>query len=399
MSFRSHGSTRTVFAFGLLGAAAIGLWSLARERPEPAAPEPVTNAPVPLVVERHRVLPGSSPAAARANSPPAAGVPSWVELNNEATNDLARGDLALAVDKLERCREGSPENGVFTGNLVEALVRLARLEHERGQLESAVEHLARAIELGTEREDLAVLQRILARWRSELELGRDDWTEGSNRFELTYDTDREDILHHSHEILEHLEMCYDDLVRWFGSDPLVGGAAIRVVLYGPEDFDRLTGLGDWAAGVFDGVVRVSVHDLAGGQDWRAVLRHELVHAFVQGLARHDVPGWLNEGLAQILENRPGEVARAQRLLSKEELVPLERLVGSLAGWNDSAAIARAYAQSLLFVDYLRQTYGDEALRRLLLGLGLGRTPEDAFLEWTSVSLAVAFEDWRDSAWR
>jgi tetratricopeptide (TPR) repeat protein len=320
----------------------------------------------------------------------------WVELNNDALTDLTAGDLTAAIEKLARCLAAEPHNAVFRGNLAEALVRLARIEHERGQLESALENLARAIELGALREDHDVLLRIHARWERELELGHDDWTEGSNRFELTFDTDREDILDRSHEVLEHLELSYEDLVRWFGSDPIARGAGtpIRVVLYDPEDFDRLTGLGDWASGVFDGVVRVSVRDLAAGQGWRSVLVHELVHAFVQALGGQDVPGWLNEGLAQMLEGPPGEIARLSGSLRGAELFGLDALAGSLAGWEDRSSIARAYAQSLVFVDYLRRAYGEEGLRRMLAGLAAGETAAAAFERFSSVPLATAFEDWR-----
>jgi len=384
----------------LSGVALLVVWSLTR----PRAPDVPAQAPGPVPVqprlaERHALAPLPGVAAPRPVNPAAAVVDAWVELNNEATNDLTAGDLQAAVTKLERCHDAVPESPVFRGNLVEALVRLSKREHERGELENAVAHLSRAVTLGGEREDIEVLRRILERWQRELELGSDDWKEGSGRFELAFDTDRADILHHSHEVLEHLELSYDDLVRWFGVDPLPDGPAIRVVIYGPEDFDHLTGLGDWAAGVFDGVVRISVTDLTRGQGWREVLVHELVHAFVQARCGSAVPGWLNEGLAQLLEGRPSEIVRARERLQGAELYPLASLAGSLAGWEDSAAIGRAYAQSLLFVAYLRETYGDEALRRMLAGIREGRSPAQGFQDWTHVALDVAFQDWRDALGR
>lgn len=371
---------------------ALVAWTLvgSEDQSLPAAPPAVV---VPHVAERRPLEPGHAVASLAHEGRPAGPEPaSWVELNNEATTDLTRGDLALAVEKLERCRAAEPENAIFTGNLVESLVRQARLEHDQGELEGAVEHLGRAVLLGEARADIDVLRRILERWRRELELGQDDWTEGSDRFELAYDTKRTDILHHSYEVLEHLELCYDDLVRWFETDPLAG-SRVRVVLYEPDDFDRLTGLGDWAAGVFDGVVRVSVRDLIGSRDWRYVLRHELVHAFVQALAGNGVPGWLNEGVAQWLEQRPGEIQRLGERLEAESLFSLSELTGSLTTWHDSEAIGRAYAESLLFVDYLQRTYGDEALRRMLPSTSRGLVAASAFQEWTSVPLDVAFQDW------
>lgn len=366
-------------------------WLLRARGSQPTELEP---APIraPQLAARRVLAPGvASPAAEVGSAAPRA---AWVELNNEATTDLTAGDLAVAIAKFERCWAAEPESAVFTGNLAEALVRLARFEHERGELAPAIEHLARALELGGARTDVEILRRMLERWRRELELGQDDWTDDSSRFELTFDTGRSDILHHSHEVLEHLERSYDELVLWFGSDPLAGAPAIRVVLYEPEDFARLTGLGDWAAGLFDGVVRVSVRDLADGGTWRRVLVHELVHAFVHALGGPDVPGWLNEGVAQLLEGRAGEVARMRQRLRASELFPLEQLAGSLASWEDTTAIARAYAQSLVFADSLRASYGDEALRRMLDARALGLGPAAAFEQWTSVPLELAFQDWR-----
>jgi len=386
-------ASRILILLALSGAAlGAAWWGLRPADAPPGTPAPAAEPP--RVATRHPVEPRRPLASLAPEEEASAARRTWVELNNEATDDLGRGDLALAVEKLARCHEAEPANHVYLGNLVEALVRLARLEHEEGRLELAVGHLERAVQLGEARTDLDVLQRLLERWKRELELEQDDRTEGSYRFDLTYDTDRSDILHHSFEVLELLERCYEDLVAWFEADPLQG-QHVRVVLYDPEDFDRLTGLGDWAAGVFDGVVRVSVRDLLGSNDWRFVLRHELVHAFVQAQAGNAVPGWLNEGLAQALEERPLDRARLEDRLAGQPLFTLDQLEGSLAGWQDPKAIGRAYAQSLLFVDYLRTTYGDGALRRMVQG---ARDPgiAGAFRAWSSVPLEVAFSDWADA---
>src|SRR5262249_44260560 len=143
----------------------------------------------------------------------------WIELNDEATLLLSQGELSGAVERFERCHQAQPDQPVYAGNLAEALIRLARAEHERGELAPAVEHLARAIDVAPRREDVDVLRSILERWRRELEIDANDWTEGSSRFDLSFDTGRSDLLHHSHEVLELLERSYDDLVRWFGRDP------------------------------------------------------------------------------------------------------------------------------------------------------------------------------------
>ena len=325
------------------------------------------------------------------------GVSPWLALNNSATSLLAQGELELAVESFERCVEGDPDQTVYQRNLVEALVRLARARHEAGDLGAALEHLSRALELGAERDDHDVLQAILERWRKEEELERDHWLQDSELFVLSYDTARDDILRRWHEVLVHLERTYESLRVWFGIDPVRdhGRAPFRVVLYNQEEFDRLTGLGDWAGGVFDGIVRVSIEDLA--QDaprWRGILTHELVHAFVQECGGPLVPGWLNEGLAQLFEGPPERVASVQAALAGVELFSLAELQGSLLSWRDPASIARAYAESLAFVAYLQSTYSDEVLRRMIRAAARRETPALAFEAWAHVSLEQAFEDWK-----
>ena len=321
----------------------------------------------------------------------------WIALNNDATSLLARGELELAVESFERCVEGDPNQTVYQRNLVEALVRLARAKHEAGDLGSALGHLSRALELGAERDDVQVLRAIRERWRKEEELERDHWLQDSELFVLSYDTARADILHRWHEVLVHLERTYESLRVWFGVDPVRdhGRAPFRVVLYNQEEFDRLTGLGDWAGGVFDGIVRVSIEDLA--QDaprWRGILTHELVHAFVQECGGPQVPGWLNEGLAQLFEGPSGRAASARASLVGKELFSLGELQGSLLSWRDPASIARAYAESLAFVAYLQSTYADEVLRRMIQAAGRSESPALAFETWARVSLEQAFEDWK-----
>ena len=158
---------------------------------------------------------------------------------------------------------------------------------------------------------------------------------------------------------------------------LTSGEKIRVVVYDRAEFDRLTGLGDWAGGVFDGVIRVALDDLASERGrWERVLRHELAHAFVRVVGGDGVPGWLNEGLAQLLEeeNAPN-VALARAQIAGEELFALERLKESLATWTDAGEIARAYAQSLVFVAYLRDAAGEDALLALLASCRQGSPAE------------------------
>ena len=378
--------------------AAIGALLFRRGEREPSSEPPTqTTSPAPEAVRVVATSPSESVIPKAAPRDPEAGSDPWIELNNRSAEALEAGELARAVAGFERCHEARLDDDIFRRNLAEALTRLARTRYEERELTEAIERLERALELAPERKDAEALTASLERWRTEREIEGDHWSEGSDLFTLSFDTDRRDILHDSQDVLDHLEASYEELRLWFGADPVreLGRAPIRVVLYNPTEFDRVTGLGDWAGGVFDGSVRVSMADLqAGAVRWRATLKHELVHVFVHELGGSTVPGWLNEGLAQLLESEPVRLGSARERLRGAEPFPLERLQGSLATWSDAAAIGRAYAQSLLFVAELRQSYGEEALRRMVLAKGRGETVSQAFEAWASVPLAFAFETWK-----
>lgn len=315
------------------------------------------------------------------------------ELNRDAIAALEGRDLARAVELFEQALALEPGETVLRHNLAEALVRRAVGEREnRRPCGDCLEWLERAIDLAPERAPLASL---LARWKSEAAAEAGFWRDSSLHFDLSYDGDRTELLHGAARWLEVLERDYVDLAERFGDRPAEGGRRrFAVVLYRREQFGDVTGLGDWAAGSFDGVIRVPIEDLERDQPaLHGVLRHELVHAFVREVGGEDVPGWLNEGLAQVLEpDAARDVAAARRDLAGTKLYPLDRLAGSLAAWGDPKTIARAYAQSLGFCEYIARTFGDETLFRLVKGCAKGEAPAATFAAWTGIELDLALSD-------
>src|SRR5688572_18603112 len=306
---------------------------------------------------------------------------------------LDGGEVDSVVGFFEQCVRGVPDEPVFRANLAESLARRAlRRREKEWPCAQCLADLERASTLAPEREDLA---KLWERWRKEAELERDFWRESSLHFDLAYDGERSEILHGSHRILDELESAYGDLALWFDELPVESGVSrIPVVLYRREGFDALTGLGEWAGGAFDGTVRIPVGDLA--REERAlgsVLRHELAHAFVLKSGGRKVPGWLNEGLAQWLEpERERGLERARAALAGAQLFTLEQLSGSLANFQDSAEVARAYAQSLLAIDRLAQQYGERIPFALVSACKDGRAPEEEFQKLTRVPLEEALAE-------
>ena len=165
-----------------------------------------------------------------------------------------------------------------------------------------------------------------------------------------------------------------------------------------------TGLGDWAGGVFDGKIRVPVEDLRSELRFarvKGVLRHETAHAFTHSIGGAKVPAWLNEGVAQWLEEparRASDVGVARARLATAALFPLARLNGNLVGWEDRAEVARAYDQALAFVDHLSAQYGPDLVFSMIGACREGGVEGAAahFKERTLVDLEAVLGDLADS---
>lgn len=356
-----------------------------------------TRPGVPRVVE-----PDVAPAPPRQASVSAPGpgvVDRCLLRNDEGILALEAGHLERAVEHFLACTEDCPEEPAYRKNLAEACARLALELHgseradDRGR---AVALLEQAVQLEPGREALA---RMLGRWRRTAEAEESFERRLTVHFELSFDLDRAEIRSEIDDLCLLLEDAYHEFGDAFGKYPIESGRArIRVVLYTRAEFDAVTGLGDWAGGVFDGTIRVPVANLANELPRVArVLRHELLHAFVETVGGGEVPGWMNEGLAQFLEVKSGsirgsELERARDRLAGTTLFPLTELEGSLASWTDTDAIERAYAQALALVGAIEAQYGDRVLYEMVAGCAKGRTPAQSFRNRIGLDLTVLLGD-------
>jgi len=290
----------------------------------------------------------------------------WNGRNNEAVAALDAGDIERALALIRGCHEHDPSNVTYRRNHVEILARYARGLWEQQDRDDAIHELARALELaeglpGDERRDDLV--ELMERWEREHAVEADFFTDTSLHFELSYDARHDDLRDGYQEVLDLCEAVYADLRDVFLADPVFDkGKRYRVTLYRRATFEEVTGLHAWAGGAFDGTVRLPVGDLwteLRGMD--KLLRHELVHAFVEHVGGRDVPGWYNEGLAQHLSGE-GALAllRAPKIL-EPGFLPLDELSGSFASWTDREKVSRAYTQSLVLVDGIAAQYGQRLL--------------------------------------
>lgn len=356
--------------------------------------------------------PAPSPAPAPAPEPspeePSSAEPQlrWTDVNDAGIAALERGEHEAAIRAFEACLEAEPEEEVYARNLAEALARAAVQQHDEAASEeerlAAIQLLERATGIDPSRERLL---ELLGRWKRSAATEEGFYVHRTEHFEVSFDLDRGEVRGEIEQVGLLLEDAYQSFSEAFGIRPADGeGSEIRVVVYTREGFDRVTGIGPWAGGVYDGTIRVPVGDLrAELVRVRSVLRHELLHAFVQERGGGGVPAWLNEGLAQWLEQdraslRGAEVARARARLAGHSMFDLAQLSGSLASWEDPEAIELAYAQSLALVGWIADQYMSNdvqsvgVLFEMVAGCAEGVPAGETFQQRIGLSLETVLGD-------
>jgi len=147
-------------------------------------------------------------------------------------------------------------------------------------------------------------------------------------------------------------------------------APITIVLHTEEQFRDITRAPGWAAGSFDGTIRVPVRNaLERPGELERVLAHEFTHALVWSLAPRGVPTWLNEGLAVVFEGENLDWARRQLQAARERFALADLHAPFSALTTEQAAVA--YAESGLAAQALIDLIGGVGVTNLLTDLSEG----------------------------
>jgi len=280
-----------------------------------------------------------------------------------------------AKDAFERALELDPK-------LTRARALLGQVLYRLGDLSEAI----RTYEtLTADAPDDRDAQATLERWRREAELhDRMNRAIGSH-FTVSFEGPAEAEL--AAQALESLDRAYwriGPLLGVYPSDP------IPVVLYTTEQFRDITRSPSWAAGAYDGTIRVPMRGaLDKSTELDRVLAHEFTHALVRALASRNVPTWLNEGLATALETGDLDWAQKQIAEAGGAAPPLRALQSGFARFTGDQA-QTAYATSALAVRRMLDEAGGVAVANLLRDLGEGADFNSAFLH----RMQRSFEEFR-----
>jgi tetratricopeptide (TPR) repeat protein len=221
----------------------------------------------------------------------------------------------------------------------------------------------------------------LDRWRRELELHDRMQLAVGSHFAVSFEGPAEAAL--ASKVIESLDRSYWRIGDTLGAYPT---ELLPVVLYTEQQFQDITRSPSWAAGAYDGTIRVPVRGaLERTEELDRILAHEFTHALVHSIVPRRIPTWFDEGLATALES--ADLSWAERRLHQASAaIPLSALAGSFGGLSSTDALT-AYAESALALRQLLNEAGGFAVANLLHDLADGVTFDEAFGHRIQRSLA------------
>jgi tetratricopeptide (TPR) repeat protein len=226
------------------------------------------------------------------------------------------------------------------------------------------------------------LQPQIDSWRKEYKLQSRFHELCSGHFTALFELDTDEPF--ARQVIERLEAAYARVGDALGAYPK---RPITVVLYTREQFGEITRLAEWSAAAYDGRIRVPLTDgLRQPQELDRVLSHEYVHAVVATLGGRNVPAWVNEGLATVLES--ADPAEAETAPAHAPGPPMSHLHGSFVGFSARDDAEIAYASAARAVRRIVDQRGMMAIVALLADLGRGESFARAF----SQRVAMRYED-------
>jgi len=176
-----------------------------------------------------------------------------------------------------------------------------------------------------------------------------------------------------------IEPLYDRMARKYDVQPVgpkqYGGRTLVLLFPKHEEFSaRTMGLpGLSALGACLGQVitmpspRLSRTMPSGGFNWRQVLIHEFAHVLTLQKTDYKIPRWLTEGLsvAEEEDTRVNWDAMLAQALAKNQLLSLEDLNSGFTRPKFPNQVPLSYYQGYLICRHLQETYGFEAIAKML----------------------------------
>ncbi|MCU1287186.1 MAG: repeat protein [Acidobacteriales bacterium] len=315
-----------------------------------------------------------------------------------AVHERSNGSMDQALRYLERAKNLLPESGIVLTHYASVLLQMGRpreaapaaeravrlspgmasaftalgyADYQLNKSKEAILALKKSLELQPD----SSVEQMLAKIEREIAAEGQFSEETSSHFKMHYEGGQAAPQLRS-QILRTLEQHFDDLSRDLNYTP---HESIQVVLYNDKQYFDVTQAPTWSGAVNDGKLRMPISGITSmTQELSRILKHELTHSFTNLITKGRCPTWFNEGVAQIEEPKSAaqQGRRLASLYTTQHDIPLNQLEASFSHFSVPEA-ALAYAQSLISVEYIRDTYGMSDIAIILKRLGEGQSTESA----------------------
>lgn len=177
-----------------------------------------------------------------------------------------------------------------------------------------------------------------------------------------------------------LREIHEEYRRFFGGDLPALNTTLEIMT--ERQFFRATGAPSWTNAMFyKGKIILPYRNSsrAERENLSRSLRHEYAHAVLHSLSGGRCPGWLDEGLAQLLEGHvnPALEPTLKRWLRKNPPVDFKYLQGGFTEL-EREMVPAAYAQSLFAARSLMKDHGAQKVVRFLTKLQEGSGKHTSF---------------------
>jgi tetratricopeptide (TPR) repeat protein len=257
---------------------------------------------------------------------------------------------------------------------------LGQLHYRAGRLTDAIGVYEAALKQAPDAE----IEARVGEWKKEASRQSRSYEARGAHFAVRFEGPGDELL--ARRAVERLESEYWRIGQTLTAYP---PNPITVVLYTQQQFQDITRMPAWTAAAYDGRIHVPMRGaLEQTEELDRVLGHEFVHAVVVMLGGRNVPVWLNEGLATILER--GGAAESERVLAATRARPaLQHLHRSFAGLSGADAQV-AYALSAHAVRRMMALRSPAAVVTLLQDLARGAAFATAFHQ----NIGMTYDDFQ-----
>jgi len=243
-----------------------------------------------------------------------------------AAHMTGRDDQALSY--LKRAVQVDPDSA-------EANSYLAQAAYVQGDLDLAIKAGERYMKKSPGDREAAKQIEV---WKKEAALHDSYAVAPTSHFSVMFEgTTQQDI---ATRVVNVLEAAYTRV----GAHLSLPTDSVTAILYTGEQFRDITKSPSWAAGAYDGRIRIPVRGaLSVPAELERVVTHEYVHAVIHQLYPR-IPLWLNEGLATYFEANDHTWLTGR--LRGAEVIPIGRLDEAFEA-QDRADAVTAYAEAYL----------------------------------------------------